>query len=111
MNQFDDKTAMRLPWVFKGDHLRRYNPEESHIKGFWNKLLLNGSGQPIARENPTMMPALENGQLVLYLFGGSPMITGQFSFEIYKINPSKKSWAKVPYERPVVQTLGSRPVW
>lgn len=39
------------------------------------------------------------------------MITGQFSFEIYKINPSKKTWQKIPYEKPILQTQGSRPIY
>ena len=57
------------------------------------------------------MPTLENGQLILYLFGGSPMTTGQFNFEIYKINTNRQTWQKVDYERPIVQTLGSRPIY
>lgn len=81
-----------MPYVFEGQRLIRYSAAKSEYNGFWQKLLLNGSGQPIARENATLMPILENGQMCLYLFGGSPMITGQFNFEIYKINPSKKTW-------------------
>ena len=57
------------------------------------------------------MPIQENGIFMMYLLGGSPMITGQFMFDIYKINPSKKTWAKVEYERPIVQTVGSRPLF
>ena len=70
-------------------------PESNIKQGFWTKLLLNGSGQPIARENATMMTTLENGQHILYVFGGSPMIPGQANFEIFKINPGKKTWTKV----------------
>ena len=36
-----------------------------------------------------MMPMMEQGQLVLYLLGGSPLLTGQSNFEIHKINPDK----------------------
>jgi len=39
------------------------------------------------------------------------MITGQFNFEIFKINVPKQMWSKMTYERPIVQTLGSRPVF
>ena len=48
------------------------------------------------------MPILEKGVFVLYLLGGSPMITGQFMFDLYKINPAKQTWSKVEYERPIV---------
>ena len=49
--------------------------------------------------------------LVLYLFGGSPMIPGLQNFEIFEINPTKKSWSKIQYNKPIIQTLGSRPVY
>lgn len=111
LKQFDPVQALKLPYVFEGVSLRRMKPEEGPKIGFWSKLLLNGSSQPIARENATMMPLVENGQLVLYIFGGSPMITGQFMFDVYKVNPSAKTWAKVASERPIIQTLGSRPVF
>lgn len=39
------------------------------------------------------------------------MLTGQFMFEIYKINTSRNSWAQVKYDRPILQTLGSRPLY
>ena len=39
------------------------------------------------------------------------MTTGQFNFEIYKINTNRQTWKKVDYERPIVQTLGSRPIY
>ena len=74
-------------------------------------MILNGSQRPIAKENATLMPIFENGFFVLYLLGGSPMITGQFMFEIYRINPDKQTWEQVKYERPIVQTWGSRPVY
>ena len=63
------------------------NPDDSTITGFWSKLKLTGSNVPAARENATLMPVLENGKFVVYCLGGSPMVTGQFSFEIYKIDP------------------------
>ena len=65
----------------------------------------------MARENSTLMPLVKNGYLVLYLFGGSPMIPGLQNFEIFEISPSKKSWSKLEYKRPIMQTLGSRPVY
>ena len=39
------------------------------------------------------------------------MITGQFSFEIYKINPGKQTWERIGYEKPIMQTIGARPVY
>ena len=102
---------MKLPWIFEGPSLRRMSPDESVLSGFWSRVKLNGSSMPVAKENATLMPALENGQLVIYCFGGSPMITGQFNFEIFKINPQAQQWSKVNYERPIVQTFGSRPVY
>ena len=39
------------------------------------------------------------------------MTTGQSNFEIYKINTNKQTWNKVDYDRPIVQTLGSRPIY
>lgn len=111
MRQFDPIMSMKLPYVFDGPNLRRVNASDDVKNGFWYKLILNGSGQPVARENATLMPMLENGQLVLYLLGGSPMTTGQFMFEIFKINPNRQTWEKVEYERPIVQTLGSRPIF
>ena len=89
MNQFSDVRSMKLPYVFDGPNLRRYGANENVKQGFWTKLILNGSARPIAKENATLMPALEDGQLVLYLFGGSPMITGQYMFEIFKINTNR----------------------
>ena len=65
----------------------------------------------MAREYSTLMPMTENGMLVLYLFGGSPMIPGIQNFEMFKINPSRKKWGKITYEKPIMQTLGSRPVY
>lgn len=111
MRQFDPIAALKLPYVFEGPKLRRMNADDKVIQGFWYKLQLNGSGQPVARENATLMPIMENGNLCLYLFGGSPMTTGQFNFEMYKIHPSKNAWQKIEYERPIVQTLGSRPIY
>lgn len=56
------------------------------------------------------MSYMENGLQVLYVLGGSPMISGQFGFEIFKVWPSKNTWAKVTCEKPIVQTIGARPV-
>ena len=92
MRQFDPIIGQKLPYVFDGPNLRKVNAQDNVKNGFWSKLLLNGSGQPVARENATLMPTFENGQVNLYLFGGSPMTTGQFNFEIYKINPNKQTW-------------------
>lgn len=39
------------------------------------------------------------------------MVTGQFHFEIYKINTVKQTWNRIDYDRPIVQTLGSRPIY
>ena len=105
---------MKLPYVLDShtnSNLRRFGVQESEKQGFWSKLILNGSQRPIAKENATLMPIFENGFFVLYLLGGSPMITGQFMFEIYRINPDKQTWEQVKYERPIVQTQGSRPVY
>ena len=111
MNQFNEVRAMKLPYVFDGTSVKRFRVEQCVKQGFWSKLILNGSARPIAKENATLMPIQENGVFTMYLLGGSPMITGQFMFEIYKINPSKQTWAKVEYERPIVQTVGSRPLF
>ena len=56
MRQFDQVNTLKLPYVFDGPSLRRVNANDNVKKGFWYKLLLNGSGQPVARENATMMP-------------------------------------------------------
>ena len=48
------------------------------------------------------MPSLENGELVIYCLGGSPMLSGQHLFEIFKINPQAQLWSKVEYERPIL---------
>ena len=32
-------------------------------------------------------------------------------FEIYKINPSEQTWTKIEYDNPIVQTIGSRPLF
>ena len=111
MRDFDEIRAAKLPYVFNGDNLSKYRADEGTVNCFWSKLVLKGSGQPIARENSTLMPALENGQPIIYLLGGSPMITGQFSFEIYKINPGKQTWERINYEKPIMQTIGARPVY
>ena len=111
MNQFDPYFRQKLPYVFDGPTLRRLGPNESTVNGFWTKVNIKGSTLPVSRENPTLMPMLEDGQLVIYSLGGSPYNTGQFNFEIYKIYPSTKQWEKVEYSRPIVQTLGSRPVY
>ena len=57
------------------------------------------------------MPMIEDGQFVMYLLGGAPLMTGQFPFDMFKIDPHHQKWSKVNYERPIVQTLGSRPVF
>ena len=61
MRQFDPIMSLKLPYVFDGPNLRRANAEDNLKKGYWQKLLLTGSGQPVARENATLMPILENG--------------------------------------------------
>ena len=111
LDQFNDIAAMKLPHVQEGKNIIRYRADKSTKVGFWSKLLLTGSGQPMARENSTLMPSVENGMLILYLFGGSPMIPGLQKFEIFKINPQKRKWHKVIYDKPVIQTLGSRPLY
>ena len=68
--------AMKLPYVFEGPNVKKYSTSDNVRKCFWHKLILNGSARPIAKENSTLMPMVENGQMILYLFGGSPMITG-----------------------------------
>ena len=111
-SQYKDKLTPKVPHVFtSNDKLRRLPLSVVNREGFWLKLFLNGSGQPIAREHATLMPFVENGQLCLYLFGGAPMVTGQFNFEIYKINTVKQTWTRLEYERPIVQTQGSRPLY
>ena len=89
LSQFNPALSIKLPYVFEGENLRRFKHKKNTKEGFWSKLPLNGSGQSIARENATMMPMMEHGQLVLYLLGGSPLLTGQSNFEIHKINPDK----------------------
>ena len=62
MSQFYEPKQQKLPYMFRGDDLVKYEPSDPNMKqGYWQKLLLNGSGQPIARENSTLMPTLENG--------------------------------------------------
>jgi len=62
MKQFEPIQAMKLPYVFDGDNIRGLLASDQGVKqGFWTKLLLKGSGCPVARENATMMPTLEFG--------------------------------------------------
>ena len=39
------------------------------------------------------------------------MLTGQHDFEIFKVNLQNQLWSKIDMERPILQTLGSRPVY
>ena len=61
MNQFNSTLATKLPYVFEGTTLKKYTPSEETKLGFWEKLILNGSGRPTAKDNSTLMPAQENG--------------------------------------------------
>ena len=56
MNQFNDVRGMKLPYVFDGPCIKRFRVEQCVKKGFWSKLILNGSARPIAKENATLMP-------------------------------------------------------
>ena len=62
--------------MFDGPLLRRVSPDESSVTGFWTRVQLSGSNLPVARENSTLMPTHEDGQLVIYCLGGSPYLTG-----------------------------------
>ena len=44
IKQFDEKLAVKLPYVFENDRLHRLSIEESKRTGFWHKLHLTGSG-------------------------------------------------------------------
>ena len=62
INQFNEKLAPKTPFIFtSNDKLRKLPLSVVNRNGFWMKLLLNGSGVPIARENSTLMPKIENG--------------------------------------------------
>ena len=102
----------RLPYVMNHlDTFSRFNPERVEMKGWWEKLMLTGSGQPVCRENATLMFGGNLGYHSLYLIGGAPVKTGAYQFEVFRINPSKKQWVKVEQRNPIVQHLGSRPVF
>ena len=101
-----------LPYVTNHfDAFRRFNPEQVEMKGFWEKLLLTGSGQPVCRENATLMFGGNLGYRSLYLIGGAPVKTGAYPFEVFQINPGKNQWVKVQQQNPIVQHLGSKPVF
>ena len=44
MRQFDRVMALKLPYVFDGPNLRRFNAEDNLKKGFWQRIPLTGSG-------------------------------------------------------------------
>ena len=89
--QLDRILKPQLPYVMNHfDEFRRFNPEQIEMKGFWEKLLLTGSGQPVCRENATLMFGGNLGYHSLYLIGGAPVKTGTYPFEVFQINPSKK---------------------
>ena len=72
---------------------------------------MKGSEQPVSKEYPSLMPMQASGKNCMYILGGAPMTTGQSLFEVYEVDIEKEHWARIPTNKPIVQTLGSKPIF